>query len=431
MLKRIFPYKPPEMAVDHIIIGGGVVGLAVAQKLSQRFPTRSTYLIERHQRAGEETSSRNSEVIHAGIYYPQNSLKTQLCVRGRKLLYERCKTHNIDHKKTGKLVIGTSASQYAYLRKLHAHTQLPEVSVPTQLISADQALDYEPDLSKSVTAALYSPETSIIDSHGLDGSVKFGPDVEHLPESDAIDYWKEHLKPSEKNLPKVIEAVQKYLPGVNPDGFSPDQAGLRVKRNPPSSNQFSDFEIVHDTENTPGMISCYGIESPGLTACMAIAEEIERRLTNDVWGAGQSLYRHLRNWYRVGLRDGWAQLNEWVDVKAGRLAGTDKFGNRYYENLEEEMPEVPWRQRWVRYAQEAPLENASQVPSEWHAWLHHTRLNAPHEDEVVKKITAQTQHWRPAETHVENLTGTRGAFTTYNTTAPKLYPWQPKVAQRQ
>ncbi|EIM21158.1 FAD dependent oxidoreductase [Wallemia mellicola CBS 633.66] len=404
------------MAVDHIIIGGGVVGLAVAQKLSQRFPTRSTYLIERHQRAGEETSSRNSEVIHAGIYYPQNSLKTQLCVRGRKLLYERCKTHNIDHKKTGKLVIGTSASQYAYLRKLHAHTQLPEVSVPTQLISADQALDYEPDLSKSVTAALYSPETGIIDSHGLmdsfeqditdaesselvygtnvvridpynidnvsrkgegddrgyvvqmltegsdttdallarsvincaglnahtmlnmvlpeneqrkiwyakgnwfqykgpgvenvshllypcpepslaglgthltlslDGSVKFGPDVEHLPESDAIDYWKEHLKPSEKNLPKVIEAVQKYLPGVNPDGFSPDQAGLRVKRNQPSSNQFSDFEIVHDTENTPGMISCYGIESPGLTACMAIAEEIERRLTNDVWGAGR------------------------------------------------------------------------------------------------------------------------------------------------
>ena len=57
--------------------------------------------------------------------------------------------------------------------------------------------------------------------------------------------------------------------------------------------------------------------------------------------------------------------------------------------------EIIGRQRWVRYAQEAPLENASQVPSEWHAWLHHTRLNAPHEDEVVKKITAQTQHWRP------------------------------------
>ncbi|TIB00727.1 hypothetical protein E3P94_01970 [Wallemia ichthyophaga] len=542
-LKKLFPYKPPELAIDHLIIGGGVVGLAVAQKLAERFPTRSTYLIERHERAGEETSSRNSEVIHAEL-----AQDTAVCARTQAALRPLQKPQNRSQE-NGE-VIGTSQSQSQYLRNLHAHTQSEKVNVPTQLISGEEALKYEPDLSRTITSALYSPETGIIDSHGLmdsfekdigetescelvygtnvvridphnidsasrkgegddrgyvvqmltegsdrtdallarsvincaglnahtmlnmvlpqaeqrtlwyakgswfqykgpgvsnvshllypcpepslaglgthltlglDGtSVKFGPDVEHLPESTEIDYWKEHLKPSEKNMGKVIDAVQKYLPGVDPNGFSPDQAGLRVKRYPPSSNQFSDFEIIHDAENSPGMISCFGIESPGLTGCMAIAEEVERRISEEVWGAGkgkrvseagnpssmsgQSLYRHLRNWYRVGLRDAWTQLNESVDVKAGRLAGTDKFGNKYFENLEKEMPEAAWRQRWVRYAQSSPLENASQVPSEWHAWLHHTRLNAPHEDEVVKKITAQTEHWRPAENHIENLT---------------------------
>lgn len=180
---------------------------------------------------------------------------------------------------------------------LNAHTMLnmvlPENEQRKIWYAKGNWFQYKGPGVENVSHLLYPcPEPSLagLGTHltlSLDGSVKFGPDVEHLPESDAIDYWKEHLKPSEKNLPKVIEAVRKYLPGVNPDGFSPDQAGLRVKRNPPSSNQFSDFEIVHDTENTPGMISCYGIESPGLTACMAIAEEIERRLTNEVWGAGR------------------------------------------------------------------------------------------------------------------------------------------------
>ncbi|CEL57715.1 L-2-hydroxyglutarate dehydrogenase, mitochondrial OS=Nematostella vectensis GN=v1g172254 PE=3 SV=1 [Rhizoctonia solani AG-1 IB] len=166
------------MAVDHLIIGAGAIGLAIAQRLAYKFPNRSTYLVERNDRVGEETSSRNSEVIHGGLYYPTNSLKTRLCLRGRHLMYKHCEKHNIPHRRTGKLIVARKG-QEEYLDKLHAHAQAlnwppfssPNSSkspvAPTRFISGDEARELEPDLSHEITAAIESPETGILDSHSF------------------------------------------------------------------------------------------------------------------------------------------------------------------------------------------------------------------------------------------------------------------------
>lgn len=166
------------MAVDHLVIGAGVIGLAITQRLAQKYPDKSTYLVERNSRVGEETSARNSEVIHGGLYYPPNSLKTRLCLRGKYLLYEHCDKHGTPYRKTGKLIVARKG-QEDYLRKLHAHSQAlrwppfsdPKLGgsavAPTRLISGDEARSLEPDLSPEITAAVESPETGIIDSHSF------------------------------------------------------------------------------------------------------------------------------------------------------------------------------------------------------------------------------------------------------------------------
>ncbi|KAG9088718.1 hypothetical protein FRC06_001906 [Ceratobasidium sp. 370] len=166
------------MAVDHLIIGAGVVGLTIAHRLAQKFPDKSTYLVERNSRVGEETSARNSEVIHGGLYYPPESLKTRLCLRGKHLMYEHCDKHGVPYRKTGKLIVARKG-QEDYLRKLHAHARAlkwPPFSdpklhnspvAPTRLISGDEARSLEPDLSPEIAAAIESPETGIIDSHAF------------------------------------------------------------------------------------------------------------------------------------------------------------------------------------------------------------------------------------------------------------------------
>ncbi|KAJ7237227.1 NAD dehydrogenase [Mycena haematopus] len=166
--------KSPESAVDYLVVGGGVVGLAIARSLSQKFGNKSTILVERHSRAGEEISSRNSEVIHSGLYYPPNSLKTRLCIRGRALLYDYFSSHT---RKIGKLVVATE-KQRPYIESLHKQAQtlawpssfptVPDrLALPTQLLSGAQARQLEPDLSDEITAALWCPETGIVDSHSL------------------------------------------------------------------------------------------------------------------------------------------------------------------------------------------------------------------------------------------------------------------------
>ncbi|KAI1796314.1 NAD dehydrogenase [Ganoderma leucocontextum] len=408
-----FNFKSPEYAVDHLVIGGGVVGLAIAQRLGQRFPDKSTYLVERHNVPGEETSARNSEVIHTGLYYPSDSLKTRLCLRGRTLLYDRCMQHNIPFKKMGKLVVARE-EQRLYIQGLHAKAQklqwpahsdpsrVQSPVLPTKLIGRDEARELEPDLSKDIVAALWSPETGIVDSHtlmeslekeildaegselvystkvvridtsrdgpgwvvqlltgdteegdallartvincaglsaslilntilpedkripmyfgrgsyasyrgpgiknishliypcppvgkdthafaslgthltlDLQGKVRFGPDLDWLgpPQDDNTDFWQQHLVPDESRMELMYTAVKEYLPGVEFGGFQPDYCGVRPKIVGPGAG-FQDFVFRRNYANGQGegeLISLLGIESPGLTSCLAIAEYV-------------------------------------------------------------------------------------------------------------------------------------------------------------
>ncbi|PWY98978.1 FAD dependent oxidoreductase [Testicularia cyperi] len=167
-----YPYKDPELAVDHLVIGGGVVGLAVASALAARWPEKTTYLVERNRAFGEETSSRNSEVIHAGLYYPADSLKTRMCLRGRELMYQRCQEQQIPHKQTQKLVVGADFAK-AYLEKLKSHCDaLGDLAPPTKLISGAEARELEPHLSPEIAWALLSQRTGIVSSHELMASLE-------------------------------------------------------------------------------------------------------------------------------------------------------------------------------------------------------------------------------------------------------------------
>lgn len=162
-----YPPQEPSMSVDHLVIGGGVVGLAVAAQLVRRYPEKSTFLVERHRRVGEETSSRNSEVIHAGLYYPPGSLKTQMCLRGRELMYDRCQKHNVGHKQVGKLVVGPKQSKSYFENMLKHVSSLGPLAPPLELITGDEAREKEPDLSEDIGWAVWSGRTGIVSSHEL------------------------------------------------------------------------------------------------------------------------------------------------------------------------------------------------------------------------------------------------------------------------
>ncbi|GAA5878929.1 hypothetical protein JCM3774_000662, partial [Rhodotorula dairenensis] len=171
LLRRRYPYLPPDGQVDHLVVGAGVVGLAIAERLVKAFPDRTTFVVERHGQVGQETSSRNSEVIHSGIYYPPDSLKTALCIRGRDLLYMRCRRDGIGHRQTGKLVLATHDNQVPYLRKLFDRSQQLRQAgtgdVPLEWLTGDQVRDLEPDIGRQVVGALLSPKTGIVSSHEL------------------------------------------------------------------------------------------------------------------------------------------------------------------------------------------------------------------------------------------------------------------------
>ena len=148
--------------VDAVVIGAGVVGLAVARALAQA--GREVVILEAENAFGTGTSSRNSEVIHAGIYYPTGSLRAQLCVRGKALLYDLCASHGVAHQRCGKLIVATSAGDLPALDKLQATAQANGVG-DLQRLGASEAQALEPALQ--CVGALLSPSTGIIDSHGL------------------------------------------------------------------------------------------------------------------------------------------------------------------------------------------------------------------------------------------------------------------------
>ena len=146
--------------VDCVVVGAGVIGLAVARRLARA--GREVIVLEAAEGIGTITSSRNSEVIHAGIYYRAGSLMAQMCVSGKRALYQYCREHGIPHRNCGKLIVATTPSETEKLQSIRAHAEANGVD-DLQLLTGEAARALEPALN--CDAALLSPSTGIIDSH--------------------------------------------------------------------------------------------------------------------------------------------------------------------------------------------------------------------------------------------------------------------------
>jgi L-2-hydroxyglutarate oxidase LhgO len=368
-----------QFSTGAVVIGAGVVGLAIARTLA--LAGRDVTILEKNAGFGEETSARNSEVIHAGIYYPTGSLKARLCVEGRDLLYAFCESRKIGHRKIGKLIVATEEGQNARLDQIQRQASANGVGDLKQLSRADIAA-LEPELS--AREGLFSPSTGIIDSHqymlallgeaqsagadfarnaevtaiakssdgfkltvrnagemmtletpilvnsaglwaskvagmidaldprfvplpalakgsyailtarnpfrhliyplpvpgglgvhltlDLSGTARFGPDVEWLPGHDpaAIDY----AVPA--NLPDLFAPIiAAYWPKVTAAMLAPGYSGVRPKAGG-RQNPDADFRIEGPaTHGVDGLVNLLGIDSPGLTASLAIAERVK------------------------------------------------------------------------------------------------------------------------------------------------------------
>ncbi|KAJ2395347.1 hypothetical protein GGI23_004341 [Coemansia sp. RSA 2559] len=386
---RLAAISDEDMAeVDHLVIGAGVVGLAVGRQLSQRAGT-STLVVEKNERLGMETSSRNSEVIHAGIYYPQDSLRTRLCIEGKQALYEYCAQRNIPHQTVGKWVVAQTDAQAEYLHELEAHCK--SLGVPAEIIGESQALRIEPQVR--ARRVLVSPTTGIVDSHAfmaalhgdlldngadlatnsqvvaigteggsyrvlvatsdpdmpfmalragvvvnaaglwadriagllvpeshpwhaqyrlhfakgryymytphsssirvsrliypvpdknitslgthltidMGGAMRFGPDLQWI-ESNS-DYATSDDPTLREN---AARSIAQFLPGIGAADLSPGYTGIRPKLQS-RGGAFRDFVIAEESDaGFPGFVNLVGIESPGLTASLALASMVSR-----------------------------------------------------------------------------------------------------------------------------------------------------------
>ena len=173
---------------DVLVVGGGVVGLACGASLARA--GRRVLLVERHDGLGRETTSRNSQVIHAGLYYPEGSLKAELCVRGRELLYERCAREGIPHAQLGKVVVATSEDQVPDLEALA--TRAEANGVPgLEMLDGAAVRRREPDVR--AVAGLLSPRTGIVDAHSL--CLSYAAELEHHEGVVALHASVEALEP--------------------------------------------------------------------------------------------------------------------------------------------------------------------------------------------------------------------------------------------
>jgi L-2-hydroxyglutarate oxidase LhgO len=146
---------------DITIVGAGIIGLAIASEVARN--DREIYLLEKNEAFGQEQSSRNSEVIHAGIYYEHGSLKAKMCLEGNGLLYELCANNGIAHKKCGKIIVATTNIEAEELEKLYRGGK--HNGVPLRMLSQREMAQLEPNMRG--IAALYSPTTGVVDSYAL------------------------------------------------------------------------------------------------------------------------------------------------------------------------------------------------------------------------------------------------------------------------
>jgi L-2-hydroxyglutarate oxidase LhgO len=362
--------------IECAVIGAGVVGLAIARRLAMS--GREVVILEAESAFGTHTSSRNSEVIHAGIYYPTGSLKARLCVAGRKALYRYCAEHDVHHRRIGKVIVACDDTELATLKKYKAQAEANGVD-DLKMLSGDELAGMEPEVR--CVAGFLSPSTGIIDSHGLmlaylgeaeshgaalalaspvvsgrvendgivlevggaepmavkcgmvvnsagfsaqavarsiagiasetipathyaighyytlsaaapfrrlvypvarqdwlgvhvtldlGGQVKFGPDFEWL---DRVDY-----RFDERREADFYKAIRRYYPGLRDGTLQPGYTGIRPKIHGPAEPA-PDFLIQgRDVHGIPGLINLYGIESPGLTSSLAIADHVAAAL---------------------------------------------------------------------------------------------------------------------------------------------------------
>ncbi|MFZ4122916.1 MAG: NAD(P)/FAD-dependent oxidoreductase [Caulobacterales bacterium] len=370
--------------IDAVVIGAGAVGLACGAALARR--DLSTLVLESTAVIGSGTSSRNSEVIHAGLYYPTGSLRHRMCVAGRRLLYPYLQARGVGHKACGKLIVATSTTELAQIEQIYARGLENDVE-GLSLITGQEAMAMEPALS--CTGAIWSAETGIMDSHALmlayqgeledlggqvvfetpvvqitplrgggfsvrtggaepatltcrylvnsaglmahdiasrtdgydpalipklllakgsyfgfsgktpfsrliypapvdgglgvhvtldlQGRMRFGPDVEWLDHADParVDYQVDL-----RRADGFYAAIRRYWPGLPDGAITPDYAGCRPKLSGPGEPA-ADFRIddagVHGIE---GLVHLFGIESPGLTSSLAIAEDVVRQIAD-------------------------------------------------------------------------------------------------------------------------------------------------------
>ncbi len=361
--------------IDAVVVGAGVVGLAVARALALQ--GREVMVLEREGAIGTGTSSRNSEVIHAGIYYPAGSLKARLCVRGKTLLYAYAVERGVAHQRCGKLIVATSVAQRAALPDILSRAAANGVS-DLVMLGADEARAMEPALQ--CLGAVWSPSTGIVDSHALmlslqgdlenagglvalhsgvqaiardgdawrieaqdgtalltdtvvnaaglracalagaiaglpasavprpryakgnyftlagrspfsrliypapepdkhlaglgvhltidlGGQAKFGPDVQWVDDPDDLQ-----VDPARGEA--FYAEVRRYWPGLPDGALQPGYAGMRPKISGPGEPA-ADFLIQGPAQHgLPGLVNLFGIESPGLTSCLAIGEHV-------------------------------------------------------------------------------------------------------------------------------------------------------------
>jgi L-2-hydroxyglutarate oxidase LhgO len=355
-----------------LVIGAGVIGLAVARAAARR--GHEVIVAEAEGAIGTGISSRNSEVIHGGMYYPSGSLRAQACVAGRRMLYEFCASHGVAHRKCGKLIVATNAAELDKIAALAAQGRANGVE-GLELIGGNSAREMEPELS--CIGALHSPETGIIDGHAfmlalrgdledaggaiafntpvlsaarkggqwavtfggrdggsfefdgiancaglraqgvartiadypasrvprlvlakgnyfslagkpafsrliyptpvdgglgvhvtldLAGRMRLGPDVEWISQ--------EHYDVDVARAASFYARIRTYWPGLPDGSLAPDYSGIRPKLTGPGEPA-ADFMIDAPAQHgLPGLVQMFGIESPGLTSALSLAEDV-------------------------------------------------------------------------------------------------------------------------------------------------------------